>query len=145
MGVYADMQQRVQTMINEGFKGTVFFAFSEEQFKEGMAEIGAKSEKELYRMPGGGFYKKMDSPKIKQLFSDAVKIQKAALKDGGVEFAADMFSEELANHEYGLTRDLRDTLDAIGIEPEEIWQDEALSRGLEIALAEYGESLFIPE
>lgn len=55
----------------------------------------------------------------------------------GKQFAKDMFESELANHEYGYTKELDDTLEAIGITIEEINNNDNLKNGLKLALEKY--------
>ena len=52
-------------------------------------------------------------------------------------FIKDMFLYELANHEYCITYDLEDTLDALCLTVDEINSDKRLLRGLEKALSQY--------
>ena len=55
----------------------------------------------------------------------------------GDGFIFDMFVYELANHEYCITYDLEDTLDALGLTPEEVNADKRLSHGLNKAIKTY--------
>jgi hypothetical protein len=48
-----------------------------------------------------------------------------------------MFLYELANHEYCITYDLEDTLDALALTVDEINADPRLLHGLEKALKQY--------
>ena len=48
-----------------------------------------------------------------------------------------MFLYELANHEYCITYDLEDILDALCLTVDEINADKRLLRGLEKALSQY--------
>ena len=58
----------------------------------------------------------------------------------GEGYIKDMFEYELANHEYGYTYDLEDTLNAIGLSMEEINNDERLKHGFDLALNRYREN-----
>jgi len=49
------------------------------------------------------------------------------------EFVLNMFSYELANHEYCITYDVSDTLDALGLTIDEVRNDERLSNALQKA------------
>ena len=55
----------------------------------------------------------------------------------GDGFIFDMFVYELANHEYCITYDLEDTLDALGLTAEEINADKQLTHGLNKAINHY--------
>lgn len=140
--LYRKTCREAQQIMDDAFKGTVFFAFSEKQFEEGMKKIGAKSPKELYSLNGtGGFYKKSDAPKIHKAFADMSKVKADALASGGEEYAFQMFSEELANHEFGYARDLDPTIEATGYEVEDICKSKVLWSGMVRALETYGLTL----
>ena len=55
----------------------------------------------------------------------------------GDGFIFDMFVYELANHEYCITYDLEDTLDALGLTAEQINADKRLTHGLNKAIKHY--------
>lgn len=48
-----------------------------------------------------------------------------------------MFSEELANREYRITRDLSETLEVLGLTMEQVRASETLLHGLRKALEPY--------
>ena len=52
----------------------------------------------------------------------------------GDGFIFDMFCYELANHEYGYTGSISDTLDALGLTHQDIESKHALRNGLELAM-----------
>ena len=54
----------------------------------------------------------------------------------GEGFVYEMFLYELKNHEYGYTRDTKDTLEALGYTAEEVTGNPKLKRSLEKAIAE---------
>lgn len=65
------------------------------------------------------------------------ELQSAIASDEtGDGFIYEMFLYELENYEYDLTRDLSETLDALGYVPEDIQADPRLRRGLERARLE---------
>jgi len=90
----------------------------------------------IYSMSNtGGFYLRTDSPRFVEMmarhnkeFADAV-----AADITGEGFIFDMFNYELANHEYSYTHDDTSTLDALGVEPEDIEKDQRLLHGLKLA------------
>ncbi|WP_456363636.1 DUF7659 family protein [Priestia aryabhattai] len=113
------------------------FAFSQQQFNEGMIKLGLLPEDKdkVYSIPGGGFIRKTDSQALNDLIArHAAEKQEAVDNDAtGEGYIYDMFRYELANHEYGLTRELDDTLNALGYTFEEIEKSKKLTEGLKLA------------
>lgn len=113
----------------------VFFAFNPRQFQEGCEKLGVKYTGELYRLGNtGGFYKKTDAPIINKMFDDMEANYQKALEEGGVQFAKDMFGDELDDHEFSYTRELDETLMSLSLTPEEIAKNPVLMEGLRGAL-----------
>ena len=113
------------------------FAFSNEQFKKGMEELGLKENDtdKIYSAGGGGFYRREDSKKLQEILLTSAKEMKAAIDNDptGENFIYDMFIYELANHEYGYTGELDEALDALDLTMEEIKKDKRLLKGLKLA------------
>ena len=98
---YAQMKERQQKEFNEF---PMMFAFSNEQFKEGCARLGVTDPKaELYRAPGGGFYRKSDAPRLHELTDRHAREMSEAMKVE--EFAVGAYCYEAANHEYQINWD----------------------------------------
>ena len=119
---YNDLRTRQQSEFNN-FPS--FYAFSERQFKEGLARLNCK-EKDLYSGPGGMFYRKADADKLHAMlrrFDDEMQV---AYRDD--DFLRDAIQYELANHEYCITLDVNETLEALGIEWDEVVSDKRLAR-----------------
>lgn len=119
----------------------IAFAFSDEQVKEGLRKLGL-NENDTDKVTGigaGGFIKKTDVEKYVELSKKFYRELKEAIAEDktGEFFIKDMFTDELANHEYGYTMDLDDTLEAIGITIEEINNNDNLRNGLRLALEVY--------
>lgn len=138
MNLYREL---IKKQMEEFNKFPIVFAFSDEQFIEGLKELGL-SEKDTDMITGignGGYIKKTDVKKYIKLHKRFKKeIKKAIHKDKtGEIFVKDMFEEELANHEYGYTMGLDETLEALGITIEEINNSNKLKNGLKLALAKY--------
>ena len=78
----------------------IFWAFSNEQFKKGMESLGLTVDDtdKIYKMQGGGFYRKSDSPLIKA-WIDNDKLDELM---ADYEFAKDAIYYEMCNHEYGI-------------------------------------------
>lgn len=138
---YKLMRDKQQQEFNEF---PMFFAFSDDQFESGMEKLGlvpADTDK-LYSIGLGGFIRKADSKEFNSMLLNHDKeFLKAIESDtSGEGFIYDMFIYELANHEYGYTGDITDTLEAIDISKEKIKNNENLSNGLKKALQQYSNS-----
>ena len=139
---YLEMKERHQKEI-DAFP--MFFAFSEKQFQEGMARLGLEPTDtgKIYKFGDtGGFYRKTDSPALKEMLDRQEEERKSAILNDttGEGFIYQMFTYELANHEYCLTWNTTDTLRAVGIGPEEVKQKPQLKHGLEKAIMAQGEA-----
>lgn len=93
------------------FKG-IFFAFSNEQFSEGMKKIGAESVTELVDIGAGGFILKSKKAEFKKLIADIEGRKQDFLNKKENFYDAVLY--ELRNHEYGYTGDHTDALEALG-------------------------------
>lgn len=137
MNRYADLKQRQQ---QEFGTFPMQYAFSNQQFAEGMAALGLKpaDTDKIYKVPGGGFYRREDGSRLKTMMDrfDQELHEAVAGDKTGEGFIYEMFLYELENYEYGCTMDLSETLDALGYTPEDIQADPRLSHGLERARLE---------
>lgn len=131
---YKDLKDKHQ---NEFNAFPMFFAFSDMQFDEGMEKLGLDREdtEQIYSMGMGGYYRKSDAEAFKEMLerhaqemSDAVEADET-----GEGFILDMFKYELANHEYGYTYDVEDTLRALDFTIEEVEAKPNLKHGLKEA------------
>lgn len=116
-------------------------AFSEKQFAEMMAKwdlLPTDTDKILH-IGGGCYIRKNDREAFHELVDrlDREKKEAIAADTTGDGIIKDMFLYELANHEYCITYDLEDTLDALGLTVDEINANPRLLRGLEKALTQY--------
>lgn len=122
-------------------KFPIFFAFDENQFKEGMQKLGlTENDKDKVANIGfGGIIRKTDIEAFKGMnIRHREEIKEAIQNDKtGEGFIKDMFLSEMANHEYGYTRDITDTLEACGLSYEDIENNENLKNGLNLAKEEY--------
>lgn len=116
-------------------------AFSNKQFAEMMAKWGLTENDtdKIYSIGAGCFIRKSDSDAFHEIMDRHAKEREDALKADttGNGYVYDMFRYELANHEYGYTYELDETLDAVGLTLDEINADKRLLRGLKKALKEY--------
>lgn len=137
MNRYADLKQRQQ---QEFGTFPMQYAFSNQQFAEGMAALGLKpaDTDKIYKVPGGGFYRREDGSRLKTMIDrfDQELHEAVAGDKTGDDFIYEMFLYELENYEYGCTMDLSETLDALGYTPEDIQANPRLSHGLERARLE---------
>ena len=137
MNRYADLKQRQH---KEFSAFPIQFAFSDQQFVEGMAALGLKptDTDKVYKISGGGFYRKEDSPRLKEMLDRFDReLQEAIAADPtGEGFIYEMFLTELNNHEFGYTMDRSEALDALGYTADEVLSDPRLNRGIEKAATE---------
>lgn len=134
MNRYAELKNRQQKEFNAF---PMKFAFTQQRFEAGMKELGLEptDTDKIYKSVGGGFYRKEDSPRLKEMidrFDREVQDAIAADKTGE-GFIYEMFYNELLNHEYGYTGELDETLDALNLTLEEVQASKTLKHGLEKA------------
>lgn len=132
--LYQIMKEKQQKEFN---KFPIQFAFSDEQFKEGMKKLGLTENDtdKVFSIGNGGFLRKTDADALNEMFKRFNEEMENAIENDkdGTGFIKDMFYYELANHEYGYTYELDDTLEALGLTIEEIESNDKLKRGLQIA------------
>ena len=112
------------------------FAFNQKQFEEMMTNWGLTPDDtdKIYSIGGGGYIRKSDSEAMHKMFERHELERKMARKHGD-DYLFEMFNYELANHEYCITHDLTDTLDALGLTIEEINADPKMADALKRAIA----------
>lgn len=111
------------------------FAFGKDQFDKMMTEWGFKPthrSKVMY-LEAGCFIRKSDYKAMREMFDRHEAERKAAMQD--YEYLYQMFNYELANHEYCITRDLTDTLEALDLTIEEINANLRMANALKRAIA----------
>ena len=130
---YAELKNQTQKRFNN-IPG-MFFAFSNEQFNEGIKKVGLNEDDtdQLVRLGGGGYIKK----DCKQIMLDAMEQNEKELADflATEEGLIDALVYELNNHEYSYTGEIDDALDALGLEVKDIPKD-ILRSALELAYKE---------
>jgi len=136
MNAYTELKQKHEKEFNEF---PIFFAFSDEQFEEGMAKFGLTKFdiNQIYEFGDtGGFYLRTDSERLHEMLTRHEKEMQDAVDADvtGEGFIFDMFNYELSNHEYCYTHDTSDTLDALDLTPEDIEKDQRLQHGLKLAI-----------
>lgn len=138
METYQQLRKRQQEEFN---KLPLMFAFSDEQFEEGMRKWGLSPEDtdKLYKVSGGGFIQKKDAHLMKEVLKRHPKEIQAAIDNDktGDGFIYQMFKYELANYEFGYTWDVEDTLDALGFTIEQVNKEPKLKHGLDKAIDDF--------
>lgn len=138
MNAYEKMKNRQQKEVDAFPLGA---AFSKEQFAQMMEKWGltVNDTGKIYSLGGGCYIRKTDSDKLNALMVRLTKEKNDAIAADktGDGFIYDMFLYELANHEYCITHDLEETLDALDLTIEQINADKRLTRGLKKAIKVY--------
>lgn len=134
---YLQMKHRHEKEYNDFTKDCVFFAFSNQQFEDGMKKIGLNpgDTDKVYSIGHGGCILRTKSHEYNEMLMRFVNEHNKAVSDDkdGTGYIRQMFEYEMNNHEYGYTRDIEDTLDALGLTEDEIIADERLLNGFKIA------------
>jgi hypothetical protein len=135
MNAYSELKSKHEKEFNEF---PMFFAFSNEQFEEGMVKFGLTKFdiNQIYKFGDtGGYYLRTDGERLHEMLTRHDKEMQDAVDADvtGEGFIFDMFNYELSNHEYSYTHDTSDTLDALGLTPEDIEKDQRLQHGLKLA------------
>lgn len=129
MNKYKLMKENHQKEVNEF---PMFFAFSQEQFAEGMKKLGLDPNEKDKICPigsSGGFLLKSDVKKFKEMMDRHDKELKDTMSNDD-QFIFDMFDYELGNHEYVVTYDPTDAIYALGLTETEVQNDERLYNAL---------------
>ena len=120
---YQEFDKRTQ---NEFNSLPLMFAFTNKQFEEGKAKLGVKDDKELYSIGAGGFIKKVDAHLLDEMIDRHNKEYEELMQND--EFAYSAFYYELGNHEFCITLDPEDTLEALCLTAEEVADDPRLMK-----------------
>ena len=131
MNKYNVLKKRQQEEFNEL---PLILAFSNKQLGEGMKKFGldVNDTKCIVSLGAGCFMKRSDIDKYTELSNKHTLEFKTSLDDE--VFVYEMFKSELANHEFGYTYDLTDTLDSLGLTLDEVEGNEVLKKGLNEAM-----------
>ena len=138
MNTYQQMKDRQQKEFDAFPIGA---AFSNKQFEEMMQKWGltVNDTDKICSLGAGIYIRKTDKEALCALINRLNKEKQDAIAEDttGDGFIFDMFVYELANHEYCITYDLEETLDALGLTVEEIKADKRLHYGLNKAIKHY--------
>ena len=112
---YQQIKTRHQEEVNSFDK--IFFAFSNEQFNEGLAKLNTDT-KSIISIGSGGFVLKSHLQEFKGIFKRHKEEMKQFRKDK--KNLLETLTYELRNHEYGYTYDETDALEALGLTIEDV-------------------------
>lgn len=118
-------------------KDKIFFAFTEEQFNEGMKRFGLAPDDtdKVYQIGFGGYILRAHAKAHNDLVKRLNIEKKEHMKD--LDFLKSAFHYELANHEFCVTYELDDTLDALLLTYEQVNSDPVMKKALLEAKKEY--------
>lgn len=111
---YQELKQTHKNLINSF---PMFFAFSKDQFNDALQSKGL-DQSQIMSIGSGGFIKKSDEEQFDALLNKMNTEMEQNLQND--DFLMDAFLYELANHEYGITYDTDDTLNALGLDAEKL-------------------------
>lgn len=111
-----------------------FYAFSGEQFNEGLKKFNATAE-DVALIGCGCFVLKKDMDEFHKMTKEIDEDFQKGLKDPA--FVFDMFRYELANHEYCITCDYAETLEACGLTWEQVKNNPMWMKELHKATCDY--------
>lgn len=102
----------------------IFYAFSKEQFTEGMKKLGLNNSEldKINSIGSGGYILKSKSDEFLNMFNSFSEELEENMKN--YEFLVDAFKYELANHEFGYTYDYTDTLNVFGLDYETLTKEQ---------------------
>jgi len=117
MNKYTELNTKQQAEINAL---PLHFAFNDKQLKEMLLDMELTLDDykgKIYKGYGGSIYLKTDSTLIRDTFNRHYDEREEAIVSDitGKGYMLDMFTYELANHEYCITYDLTATLDSLGL------------------------------
>lgn len=118
METYTELKKRHANEVKI-FEG-LFWAFNNNQFSEGMEKIGLKLENknQIYSIGAGGYILKTKLTDFRSLTKRHAKEKTSRLKEE--KFLINSLVYELANHEYCITYDLTETVEALGLSIDKI-------------------------
>ena len=118
-----------------------FYAYNCNQFKRGMEKLGLKEDDtdKIVSNFGGGYILKADVNKYHIMICDFDKELWDSIKADidGNGFINDMFTYELANHEYDITLEVDETLDALGLTEKDFQEYPLLKKVLKQCTRKY--------
>ena len=113
------MQANHRKKINN-FEG-IFFAFSKTQMDQELKRLNT-DKKSICSIGAGGYILKERKRAFLRMLEENKNELEKGFKDKAFTYSA--FEYELYNHEYGVTGDIEDTLDSLGITFEELKENK---------------------
>lgn len=101
----------------------IVFAFSNSQLQEGLNKLGV-NKSEVISIGGGGFIRKGDKQNFHDLLDNFDEKLDENLEDD--EFVLQMFKYEMGNHEYCITYDDGEVIEACGLDLDRFNSNERL-------------------
>ena len=133
---YNQMKSRHQKSVDNL---PMYFAFGDRQFNELREKLGFETEEEMlknvFTLGAGSIILKKDKELVMNTFEQNSKEMEKAMKDD--DFLLSAFEYELGNHEYRITYEIDETLDARGITPEEYSNSDRMKRIMKQAKINY--------
>ena len=123
---YLELKRENQKKFDDFAKDNIYwiFAFCDREFNNKLDELGLKRD-EITSIGAGGFIKDVNIKAYNALYHSLTN-EIVQIKNDDEELKQ-AFIYELANHEYCITYDLDDTLDALGLTRKELQDDVRLA------------------
>ena len=113
----------------------MIFAFSNEQFEQGLKKLDA-TPKEIVSLGYGTYIRKADISDFEKMVT-RLNNEKSEMLNNNDRYLYQAFLYELANHEYGYTYDIEPTLQALNLTADQVANDHRLVTILDDARNEY--------
>lgn len=135
MNAYVTLKTKQEKEMNNF---PMIFAFSKQQLIDAMKKLGLEptDTNKLLDIGFGGFILKSDEQALDALITKhKAEFEKAIADDEtGENFIYEMFNYELDNHEFCITYEIEDTLDALDITLDDVKANPKLKHGLLMAI-----------
>lgn len=122
---YKAVREYAQLLMDNFSNNYLFFAFSDDQLKEGLNKLAAEP-KDVVFIGNGGFLLKEKKEEFKTLIN-SIELLKTALYNDA-KYLYDAFYTEMVNYEYIFTYDDMDILNALNISIEEYNSNKTMQR-----------------
>lgn len=117
---YSDFKKLREAGVNNF---PMFFAFDNSAFERGKEKLGVKDNSELLSIGAGGFIRKADRQDFQSVLGSDKKALKTFLKEP--DQFLDALIYELNNHEYCVTCDPTDALEALNLDESKFTKKQA--------------------
>lgn len=129
---YQELKKKHENRINKF--DALFFAFSNEQLKEGMEKLNLTPDQtnKIYSIGAGGYILKTRSKEFNNIFeTNSKELEEAMLNK---DFLIDAFNYELSNHEFCYTYEIDEALSVFGLNENELTelQKEAMKEAIKL-------------